>query len=509
MKSYWRLPIAAAALFVLAVAAGYLLTLVGTRAVEPPVPSTQPSRPATLPGAAPPPASLETGYRIKLMEEVAPAKGWKEEASAPPMTRRRSGPAEVLVHPRGEVLLSVIVDASQSLATPDGEALLEEMRGAIEDLAATPRDAIRIGARTAGSGDEDDCAGSRQMLLPASLGREAPSRLAPGGPRNLSQAMYRSAGDMASRQGHKGMVLVVTGDEECGEWPCETAKTLFRTREGYRTWVYRMLPSPVPAPTAEPATADTPADVPTDATAPEPTSAPEATVAATLPPATDPPLPGIIECIGESAGGKTGSVRGRAELANALRGVIDDLSTNLTVRLKRASNGRELTGESRPALPWRVTLSSPEGAGDQASGSLPARFIAPAGRWRVTLDYGGTVMHLGDLELSPGDEAEVIFDLVAGQLTVLAAGRGWPAAGDCSPRVRVSPAADETATIAERCGLPASFALPPGDYLVAVESPAGESSRAAVTLRDGDPSTVRVAPGAAPEIVVDKRDALP
>ncbi len=507
--SRWRLPLAMAAVFLLALGAGFALAVFGPRTAADRVPAGSPPHPDQPRGDQPGAGAPATGYRIKLMEEVAPEKGWKEEAVAPRVSRSRVGPAEVLVRPRGEVLLSVIVDTSRALATREGEALVEEMRGAIEDLASPPRDTVRIAVRTAGSGDEDDCAESRVMLMPAALGREMPSRIVPGGPRNLSRAMYRSAGDMASRQGHKGMVVVTTGDEECGQWPCETARTLYGTRDGYRTWAFWMQPAPALPPDAPPEPADPAADV---ATTPEETAepAPGREVVTETPPSTpEAPPPKLLECIGTSAGGRVGTVRGRAELASALRGVIDDLSTNLTVRLQRASNGRELTGDSQPSLPWRVSIESSDGGTALASTTLPARFLANAGRWRVTLDYAGAVLALDDLVLAASEETEIIFHLVAGQLTVSPPGRGWPASGDCEPRITVSPAAEGSAVIAERCGLPASFVLPPGDYLVAVGDNSADGGGAEVSIRDGYPSVVTVMPGSTPEIAVDKRDAQP
>ncbi len=503
----WRLPLAVAAVFLLALGAGFALAVLGSRgaAERSPVgspPSSHQSRDDQRRADA-----AVTGYRIKLMEEVAPEKGWKEEAIAPQVSRRHVGPAEVLVRPRGEVLLSVIVDASRALATPEGEDLIEEMRGAIEDLASPPRDTIRIAVRTAGSGDEGDCSESRMVLMPAALGRETPSRISPGGPRNLSQAMYRSAGDMASRQGHNGMVVVTTGDEECGQWPCETARTLFRTRDGYRTWAYWMQPAPAPPPETPSEPVDPAADVPTppeEAAEPAPGQEVVTDTPSVTPPA--PPLK-LLECIGTSAGGRVGTVRGRAELVSVLRGAIDDLSTNLTVRLQRASNGRELAGDSQPSLPWRVRIESADGGATLASPTLPARFLASAGRWRVTLEYAGAVLSLDDLVLAANEEAEIIFHLVAGQLTVSPAGQVWPASGDCEPRITVSPAAEGSSVVAERCGLPASFVLPPGDYLVAVGNEGADGGGAEVSIRDGYPSVVTVAPGATPEIAVDKRDA--
>ncbi len=489
--SRWRLPLAMAAVFLLALGGGYAMAVLGSkRAAEHSPAGSPPSSQQSRDDQRRADAAV-TGYRIKLMEEVAPEKGWKEEAVAPQVSRRRIGPAEVLVRPRGEVLLSVIVDASRALATPEGEALLEEMRGAIEDLASPPRDTIRLAVRTAGSGDEDDCAESRMMMMPAALGRETPSRIAPGGPRNLSQAMYRAAGDMASRQGHKGMVVVTTGDEECGQWPCETARTLFQTRDGYRTWAYWMQPTPALPPETPSEPAEPAADVPTP---PNETAQPA-------------PPPKLLECVGASAGGRVGTVRGRAELASALRGVIDDLSTNLTVRLQRTSNGRELSGDSQPSLPWRVRLESAGDGSALASQTLPARFLASVGRWRVTLEYAGAVLSLDDLVLAANEETEIIFHLVAGQLTVSPAGRGWPASGDCVPRITVSPAAGGSTAIAERCGLPASFVLPPGDYLVAVGDGGADGGGAEVSIRDGYPSVVTVTPGSTPEIAVDKRGA--
>jgi hypothetical protein len=436
-----------------AFAGGYLLTA-GSRAwkgASAPRPSEEPreTRREESSGA----------FRIRLMEEVSTGGDIRKEELAPPPERREErGGTSIVRRDRRKALLMILLDASRG-AGAGGRA--PWIREGVEGFLSQLPPGIEVGIRTMGGEDEGTCRSSRLLQPPAG---EVPSLagMESDGPRNLSLAMFLAAGDMAVRRGNKGVVLVTTGGEECGEWPCETAGALQRTADHLTTWV----------------------------------------VAAGETPGADE----LLECIGREGRGGLRRVASAQELAGALTRVAAELSANLTVHYLGRTGG-ELQGRSDPLMsPWRVT-AVPLAGGETVEGShLPARFNLRPGRYDLTGWYGDSLASLGDLALAPTEEVEVWFAFSAAQLLLVDGSRGWEGEGECLPQVTVS-SVDDPSRRYERCGLPSRLSLPPGTYLVAVAGK-GQEQSATVTVEAGEPATVTLFADRPPEVAARTEMAL-
>lgn len=426
----------------------------------------------------------EEGYRILLREETDPEKGWKESDDPEPVevVEERDG-AVITRRPFGDVVLAVILDASGGLAGKPGRAVLEEMTAGLTGFLKNPPAGLKTGVRTMGGGEEGTCREGLLLVPAGEVDIRNIGRFEPGGPRNVSRAMYLAVGDMATMRGKKGIVILTAGEDECGEWPCEKAESLLTTRERIRTFVVKVEPEGIPEGDDE--------------------AAPGSGEAGGGPSVFQPSAEdvkdgkGSLECIAEAGGGFRETVRGREEVESALRRAAAELSRNVTVRFFR-SRSKELTGRDDPRMTrWRVDVSPILSSMKVpvSSSTLPARFRLFPGHYKVTGTYGEAESVVRDLDIIAGEEVEVRMNFRVGQLMVLEGDEGWPEGiTGCQPLVRVYPYSGMKLNAAEKCGLPAQFVLLPGEYIVDVIPESGSSSLYNVRVSAGRAAILKVSP---------------
>ncbi len=456
-------------------------------------------RSAALPAGT---ADDESGYRIKLMEEIAPEKGWKEDEEERPETKEEVEGALVTRRPLGEVVMAIVADGSARMDVEANRRTFEEMNAGLvaflEDLPA----GIAAGARTMGGKKDASCADSVQ-IKPVEAKGGLLGEFSRGGPRNLTRAVYLAAGDLAVKRGRKGIVVMAAGEEECGEWPCESAEALYHTRDGIRTFVLKLEP-PHPEPSAPVEGLGEEAVAQRTLAGAEPEKSADQNQA---PPFGSPVAAdqgGSLSCIGRTGGGFLEVARSREEVAAGLRKAALDLSRNITVRLFRAG-GMELEGQGDPRMaPWRVEITSLNETMDSpvASDFLPARFNIPPGRYRVAGVYGEATAAVSALEVNPGEEIEVKLDFSTGQLLVTE-GAGWVKGrgGECVPKLSVIRTDEVPPPPVEKCGVPNRFVLSPGKYTLDVREGDEPGRAVGVEITAGVTAVVRVSPDAAPELV--------
>ncbi len=511
-------PVATLGAALVAFAIGYYLAM-GALAGLPALKSASVAPP---PAAGGPPEE-ESAYRIKLMEEVAVEKGWKERDEEVKESREVRDGARIIRRPLGGVFLALVLDGSAGMAKPDGEAAFGELNAGLKEFLGQAHPGLTVAVRTmGGEPGERNCQGSK-LILPVGEPGRSMAGFDPDGRRDISRALYLAAGDLANRRGRKGLAILTAGEEECGEWPCETAQALFLTREGIRTWGLRMSARPpdeqpppaqdsgvapvagAKAPFVEPS--------PPPAGGAQPAPAPQAPEAPTVPlPSLVPETPfSALECLNKVGGGWFRTVRDRDDLAASLARVTDELSRNVVVRMFQAAD-HELKGESDPLMaPWKVEVAAADGSttGALSSASLPALLRLLPGHYLVTGTYGEAQVRLTDLEVVQGEEVEIQLLFRTGQVLFLEGNRGWSAGpGGCSPEIRVvsvTDTVDQAAASAlerSKCGLPNLFILPPGEYAVTVSQEGQPARSLTLTVTEGRTTAVTVDPREAPEILI-------
>jgi hypothetical protein len=413
------------------------------------------------------------GYRIGLVEELAEENNREKNGDdEQEISREKKGDALVIRRPLGGINLVLITDGSNRMATPDGKKTLEVIHRGLDIFLSNATEELKVGLRTMGGGEG---AGCDESLLLIGLDRERGDwdrsvleDLAPGGPRNISRAMYLAAGDMATYRGKKGMVLITAGGEECGEWPCETAESLFLTPDQIRTYVLEMEVEEEESESGDdPGAGQEKPEAEGEAVEGEEDGGGENDQ--------------DVGCLARVGDGFRAQVEDAEEIAGALDRVVSELSRNAVFRFFRTP-GHELLGEEDPSLaPWKISVTPLTGTMRQPTYSvvLPARFHLPPGRYRIVGTYRGVEATLPELSVIPGQELEVQLTFRVGQLMVTEGERPWEDdPSGCAPDVWVHPSGNQGRLAARGCGLPSHFILKPGRYDLVLE---GRDQTATVT----------------------------
>ncbi len=421
------------------------------------------------------------GYSIRVMEELSTDKDWSNiGVRQEEVLEEEIGDARVIRRPMGKMALGLLVDASQSLAGPRSRKSLEEVVEGLKNFLDDLPGGLAGAGRTMGGSNKSTCEDTRRMMPldddPGLKDKMVLDSLVPGGPRNISRAMYLAAGDMATFRGRKGLVVITAGEEECGEWPCETAKALHHTRDRIRTYVLEVQ---VPEPEPE-----------------EEEGAPEIVTAVVEEKEEEP----SVECLPRVGDGFRVAVMDDKEVTAGLIKVYDEFSRNTVFRFYRSPD-HELTGESAPDLaPWSLRITPLTGSLRKTvtADTLPAHVHLPPGKYQVRGNYRGTSVSIPDLTVAEGEEVEVHMTFRVGQLLVTSGERGWKeGSSDCSPLVRVFPAGSFQ-TAGEACGLPAHFILRPGRYDVSVFGEGQYAAARGVAVSEGRAAVKEMSP-AVPE----------